>query len=531
MSRVRAWQQEEHGVAIVYVLVVLLIALAFGVAGLTEALSSRNFAGRDTRLARAQQAADAGIQAVLYQQSEKDLGSTAYNFNGGSLGLSTLTDCTVPQLNASGQVTGLVTVAANSAGVCPLAIGSGGGSSPFAPSLGDHTTYQAEMITGQTDLLSGTAFGSQNGTPIIELFPKIVSIGSESSATGGSSTPVYAREEAILAPWAPLQAIEGQHNVTLNGLSTCLTLLGCGSLTGTLNGDVLAAHNLALPSTLAGLNLSNGLVAALLYGAACSPATPCGLYAHQVSTSNLVSRTPVQISASKASCPTTDSGCASLGSSYNSSADTFSMSSGTVTFSSGDYVFCSFSATGGTLKFNPSSSSPVRIFIDSPSSSRCSHDTGDSLKGDFYDPIGFTNGLLSTSGVLGSSGVQIYLAGDGSADDNTSVQLGPTSTSSLYSGTTASTYGAIVYAPYSQVTVNVPGTCTKLLASACTGGVAEGAFIGYDTTVTALTISQDLSISNFPLYAGVNAYRPQQYVQCDASVSSLSGSTSDLNGC
>jgi hypothetical protein len=91
----------------------------------------------------------------------------------------------------------------------------------------------------------------------------------------------------------------------------------------------------------------------------------------------------------------------------------------------------------------------------------------------------------------------------------------------------------IVYAPTSSVTMNTGG-CLVGLLGACTlgnAGVFEGALIGNDTTVTALTITQDLSIGNYPLYAGVNAYRVLQYVQCDTSVTTLTNTPADLNGC
>jgi hypothetical protein len=167
----------------------------------------------------------------------------------------------------------------------------------------------------------------------------------------------------------------------------------------------------------------------------------------------------------------------------------------------------------------------VRIFIDSPTSTRCSGDN--SPKGNFNDPAGFNNQLLGTGGVLASSGMQVYVVGDGSYDSNTTVQIGPVGTGGLLS-LSALTYGAIVYAPTSKVTVNVPAAC---VLSICTGGVFEGAVVGNDTTVGALTITQDLDIGNYPLYAGVNALRPVQYVQCDTSVTSLAGTAADFNGC
>jgi Tfp pilus assembly protein PilX len=513
----------EDGYTIIAVLILLVIGLAVVSAALSTALSSSYSATHNARLQRAQQAADAGIQAQLYTATQADLGSSTYNFNGGPLGLGAFLDCTVPQLNASLQITGVVNVAADSAGVCPQAQSSGGQPTTLNQPVGEHSSYQSEMITGQTNFLNGRTIGSQNGSAMRELFPRIVSIGKETTTTAGNSAPVYSREEAILAPIAPLQAIEGENNVTIGGLS----LLGV-PLASTLNGDVLAQGNLTTPSlALAGLNLSNGLLATLAYGGSYSGGLSVANVQH-VSASSLPPRQPVSIAASKPDCSSA-ANCTALGSAYNATYDTFSLSSGSVTFGPGDYVFCSFYAAGGTtINVSPSSSTPVRIFIDSPSSSRCAADKahGDSNLGSFDDVAGFSNGLLGTGGVLGSSGFQVYVAGNGTGG-GTSVQIGPTSTSGLLS-LSALTYGAIVYAPMSDLTANVPAAC---VLSICTGGVLEGSFVGYNTTVNALTITQDLDIGNYPLYAGVNAFRVTQYIQCDNSVSSLTGQTSDENGC
>jgi hypothetical protein len=90
----------------------------------------------------------------------------------------------------------------------------------------------------------------------------------------------------------------------------------------------------------------------------------------------------------------------------------------------------------------------------------------------------------------------------------------------------------VVYAPTSSVTVNT-SVCLNLpiLGHTCAGGLFEGSVIGDDTTLTAGTITQDLDIGNYPLYTGVNAFRPAEYVQCDSSVTNLTGTSSDLGGC
>jgi hypothetical protein len=217
------------------------------------------------------------------------------------------------------------------------------------------------------------------------------------------------------------------------------------------------------------------------------------------------------------------------------------MTSGTASFAPGDYVFCSFDATGGTITASPGSSSnpsssPVRIFIDSPSSTRCAADTGDPNAGDFIATAGVNNSLTSTvTSALSASGLQIYLAGNGT-NGGTSVQVGATGTSCGLLCINPITESMIVYAPSSNVTVNT-GAC--LLGNlVCTGGVFQGALIGNNVDITAATISQDLDLGNFPLYAGINIFRAQQYTECSVNdtsgtaVTSLSGTLStDTSGC
>jgi hypothetical protein len=512
----------EGGQTVVLVLALLVVALGLAGAGVAETLSSSQLTSADARARRAQQAADAGIQAQLYQQSEVDLGSTAYNLNGGLIGTGTFLDCAIPKLNTSLQVASVVSVAANTAGVCPQAQNSSGSSITSVTALGNHTSYQAEMVTGQTNFLNGTTISSQNGGAMRQLNPKIVSIGSETSSDPGDSGTVYSREEAILAPIAPLQMLEGENNVTICGL----TLLGT-CVASVLNGDVMARNKITTPAITVGTNLTltNGLLATLA-----APTFSAGLTVANeqiVPASSIIQRQAITIGSTKADCPT--AGCPSgYTGTTGTNAHNFSMTSGSVTFQPGDYVFCNFSATGGSLTVSPSSSTPVRIFIDSPTSTRCAGDN--SPKGNFNDTVGFTNGLLGTGGVLASSGMQVYVVGDGSYDDATTVQIGPSSTAGLLS-LSALTYGAVVYAPTSKVTVNVPALCVLTCSLVSSGGVFEGAIIGNDVSITALTITQDIDIGNYPLYAGVNAFRPVQYIQCDNSVKTLTQSTSDLNGC
>jgi hypothetical protein len=505
----------------IVVIALLLVGSLIAVAAVTESLATSSLTGRDMRVRRAQQAAEAGIQTQLYQQGEANLGSTSYNLNGGVLGLGTLLDCVVPQVNL-GLVTGLVNVQASSAGACPQAVNSGGTSTSYTAPLGNHAYEQSETFMNPTTLFSGAER---------EFVPTVVSLGwDDNGADNGLSTGtryVYSREMATLAPIAPLQAIEGMNNVTISPLS----------LATVLNGDVSARHNITTPPlALAGLDLSNGLLATLAYGNALSGGIAIGNLQH-VTPSQIPLRPSVNIAPSKPDCSVA-ANCTALGAAYSNNtagntADTFSISSGNVTFQPGDYVFCNFSATGSsTISVNPSPSTPVRIYIDSPTSNRCKNNgytetAGVWSGGNFNDTVGFSNGLLGTQGVLAASGMQVYDVGDGTVpyDGATTVQIGPSTTGLL--SLSAVTYGAVVYAPTSTVTVNVPALCVLV----CLGGVFDGSIVGYNANVAALTITQDLNIGNYPIYGGVNAFRPQQYVEC-SSVTSLTGTeATDTSGC
>jgi Tfp pilus assembly protein PilX len=494
----------EDGFVMIVVMVMLVIVLALGAAGLAESLDSKTLTTRDTRERRAQQAADAGVQRVLYQQAEANIDN--WNLNGGPVGLSTVLDCVVPSLNASLQITGLATVAAGAAGVCPLT--SAAGSSTYVEPLGNHAFESSEFIPGPTNLLSGTSILGQNGSAQRQFNAKIVALGFDDNGTN----QVYSREEVILAPISPLQAIEGMGNVTIHGL----TVLGL-PVAAVLNGNVVSRGTLTTPSIFAGLNLSNGLVATLA-----APSFSGGLSianAQTVSASQIIARPTVTINSAKADCPS--GGCPA---GYTAATHTFSMSSGTVTFQPGDYVFCNFSATGGILKANPTSSAPVRIFIDSPTSSRCAGNAyaksgGVWNGGNFRADLGISNLL---SGTVAPSGVQIYVVGDTAYDNGNTVTIGR-STGALNQVTQA----MVVYAPTSTVTMN-----TGCIAGLACTGVFQGALVGDNVDVTASTITEDVDLGNYPLYDGIAVFRPIQFIQCNSTITSLTGnSTTDTAGC
>ncbi|MCW3065474.1 MAG: hypothetical protein JWN32_2646 [Solirubrobacterales bacterium] len=477
MRRLRS----QDGAVVAIVVMILAIGLLVGGAAVAETLSTRSHANRDLRSQRALHAANAGIQAVLYQQNELDLRSL--ELNGGPLGLSTLLDCVVPKLDVSLKVTGLVSTTVNSAGICPATDGTGGGGSGYVGQpTGDHGYYQAVFVPGAT-----APGGASSGRVILN--PAVVSLAWDDNGNAADTSHYVMRKvEAVLAPIDPLQALEAAHDLKINGL------LG---LTSVLNGNARANNDVTVPPLLfANTNLSNGLIGSVTYGNNYS-----GLLSlsHLYHTSNSVNRSVVSISPSKADCSVA-SNCSALGATYSSTTHKFSLTnSATVNFGPGDYVFCDFNATSGTLNFNATAAAPVRIFIDSPTSTRCSGNSGS--QGNFVAKKGVQNALAGLANATGATGLQIYVVGNGTYN-GTTVEIDGTNPGVIQS--------AIVYAPKSQVSETAG--CLLFL---CIG--LEGSVIGYDTTINATLFTQDLELSNYPLYAGLGAFHVQKYVECAAS--------------
>jgi hypothetical protein len=563
---------EERGQALVMALAMVVIVLGFGVAVVAGALSSTKLTSHDMRVRRAQQAADAGVQSQIYQQSENNLAS-AYNFNGGLLGLSSIVDCLPLQVNANLQVTGLAAAQASTAGVCPPAVIPGTPPTSVAPyytALDNHTYYESEFFSNSQNV-------SGSGLSYVE-FPAVVSIGCDSAtaSTCGTATSsnVYSRELALLAPTGPIQAVEGSGNVTIVGISIA-GLIGLGAV----NGDIMAGGNVTMPSTLSlTVNLSGLALSSLFptigYGGTVSGNTGTaktvklsggGCTASSYSTFStkpcyiqrpppLVTRpTPDNFSTICPACSVAGNiTCASCtGGGYNSSNDTFSMSAGTASFKTGDYYFCNFNATGGAINAPTSGTGPVRIFILAPNSLPCSANgytetSGAWNGGNFVATNGINNIAASlTEGTVSlaanPSAVQIYVEGDGvlnaSApyyDGANKVSIGTTSNSS------ALTQQLIVYAPTSTVNVDT-SSCTSLLAGICTilssslGGVFEGSVVGDNVTLDAAVITQDLDIGNYPIESGANAFRVAEELPCNGSLSppKLAGTSlsADTSGC
>jgi hypothetical protein len=417
----------------------------------------------------------------------------------------------VPTVDVNLKVTGIATAAADAAGVCPDTSGPGQPSSGSAAfPVGDHSYYQARFIPG----------AAANGQHIA-LNPKIVSVGYDTGGVTSSSSGYTTRRiEAILAPVDPFQAVEASGNLTFTG--TSLTTLGITVGTSALNGNARANGSVTLPTVFTNTNLSGGLFGSVTYG---TTITAGIALSHVAKATSSFTRSPVSISPAKASCPAADASvsrqanCAdfgTLGAYYSTANDTVTVpAGGTLAIPPGDYVFCNFTAgLNSTVTANSSSTAPVRIFIDSPSSARCTGKVGAS--GNFTATSGLGNLIANTTGATGASGFQIYVVGDGGGyDNNTSVTIG--SRPLLGSGLTAATpiQSFVVYAPTSAVTLNNCNTINVLfLISGDVCGAIQGAVIGDNVTIKSTVFTQDLDLNAYPLYSGLGAFHVQNYVEC-----------------
>ena len=470
----------------IIVIVLMLIGLLVATAAVTGALVTRQSATRQARVGRAQQAADAGVRGLLYDQSDANV-AASYNFTGGPLGITGYVDCIVPQFDRNLHIAGL-SAYASSAGICPLAIQCITTCNPITSNswtpLDHHDYYEAEVLSNKKEV-GGSGYGS-----VVE-FPQVVSIGCDSStASSCNTTPapssnVYSRELAILQPTGPLQAIEGMGKVTVNGLAA----LGLGAVA--INGDLSAGGELTWPTIAAGVNVTGSSIAATFAATSFNPSNGVttakqvtlsgSCSANSPSTSCYILRPPPQTATT--SCSACSTGITGSGT-YNAANGTFSLTSGTATFAAGDYVFCNFAATGGTINTSPTATQPVRIFILPPNKAPCS---GVSGAGNFLASQGINNvatgSVNGVTGALDPSALQIYVEGDGSYDNKTTVTIGDGYTCTLFvlgkctvAVPTIATEGMVVYAPMSSVNVDL-GNCVVSVLGTCTLGVA-GAFTG-----------------------------------------------------
>jgi Tfp pilus assembly protein PilX len=497
---------DETGYVMVIALVVMVVTLAFAAAALSGTLATRSSATRDLRSQRALQAADAGIEDGIYRFNQVNV--STLNFTGGLLGsaLSAITDCVIPSANVSGVITAFTLQAAVSAstGACALPSGSGV-ANPISDTIhvGNHGFYEMQQVGGATT--------SGKIGPNVVLHPKVVAVGvddggvtSTCTATPATATTantagcVVRRVLATLAPIDPFQLVEAAGNLTLNGTAIVAT------------GDMRANGNLSIPgnglaAAIAGTNVLNlsGLGANITYGGSLSHAA---IFAPVLETltsqTGAVTRSAVTVddTGCPSACvtPSLPSGvtAASLGgkngvaTAYDSTKNTITLTSNALTFAPGDYVLCNLSATGGSISTNiaSTSSTPVRIFIDSPSSTRCSSNGLGSAQGNFATSVGVSNLVGGVISLTGSSQFQIYVVGNGTAN-GTTVTIGGALTESMF-----------LYAPMSSVSV--------------TGLAFEGNAIGYDVTMNAATLLENLAVNNYSLANSVGVFHVAHYTEC-----------------
>jgi hypothetical protein len=562
----------ERGDVMLIVIWLMVIVLVFGLAIGLVALSASNTTSYNVRLNRAQQAADAGVQAALYRQSENDPGDagSAFDLNGGLLG-STFNDCVSATFNSSLQITGLATASATGNYGCPSGGNSGLGGSGRADPVGNHAYAQEEYFPSPTDVLGGAS--------PVELQPRIVSLGIDEQKGGY----VYSREEAILDPITPLPVLGGDDNIqvsapTLSTGSLSGTVLGqlesdlglsSTSLVSTINGDILATNNVTLPSVDASLNLTlqnagtgstadNNLGGLIELGGTLSPAN--AITTAQVIQQPPPPQQPISVSASTPSCPidpSTDCGLGTYGSGstfYDPTTDSVTVPAGqTMSIPGGVYVFCNFDAAGGVTA-NPGSSTPVEIFIDNPNSSRCdgnppltsSNDSTFNHSEDSYGNLVAMQGIACTTCLATPSQLQVYVVGDDPQasdpyDDQTYAEIGnPQVTGGNYGGLIStsgdqSTQAMVLYAPTSEVSLTtVHCATTSLLGisyTLCVPGTFEGNLVGDDVQATAMVFQQDLDLGNFALYSGIDLYHVRRYIECSPVASLTGNETTDTSGC
>jgi hypothetical protein len=587
-DQVRSRWRSEHGQALVMALLIAVVGMLVVLGGVALALQTTGQASHDERIRGAQQAADAGVQQQIYLNSDSN--GVGYNVTSGSIG--SLLDCVLPAVNVNGQISS-VSLVADTAGSCPQPTCPSGGASCTSGLSSAWTPLGAGDYYESRFLANPHAQASASGQLSYDVeFPQIVSIGCHSasascSTVSGSNS--YSRQLMVLQPTAPLQSIEAQNNVTIAGggsaLASAFSALGLGGLCSILNilcptlpitavaGNVTAGHNISLPAVTVGGNLNlasylslsglvtlvtnlNNLGATLQYANSCSQnGDTCAVGAQtspntaSLLNANLVHATAGTCTAGQppasgactldrptftvSTAPTTaTSGVPSGGTCTSCTiSDTngdLVMSAGTLNLSAGTYVFCNVNVTGGTFEGpKAGTTGAVQIFVLPYGASQCPTPSGNN-QGNFSVTPGVSNLLSSTSllpldgvsGVVDPSAVQIYVSGD-AADNSMAVGGGSTPhTSVTIGGAGISVEQAfVVYAPRSNVTIT-------------TSGIFEGSAIGWNVSMTAAAIVEDLDLGNYPLSSVINNLQPAQTVECNSNEDqTLSYTSSDLNGC
>jgi hypothetical protein len=511
--RPRARCGDQRGYVIISVLLLLMIGLLLGAVAIAESIDSHTHANRDARSVRALQAADAGVQATLYQANQLDLAST--DLNGGQGALATLIDCSGVTFSASLQVTGIVGAAADANGVCrpPCTSSCTGTKNPACPvpcltPSGDHTGFESEFVPGAQSNGSDDSFK-----------PKIVSVGVDwGTNINDTAHYVIRREEAVLAPVDPFKTLEANHDLAFQ-VTAATTFNGTARANGHLDFDLqnLPAGVFTMTNVLGGgshvINSPNidvgcgsnyqqvnwpliNLFATVFVGGTINYPNTCA---------TLFNRPAISLASSKpncsSACPTgtwysTSNGGAYV---YNTSALT------TITLQPGDYVFCGFQTNGPVVAAATATSAPVRIFIDNPGSPRCTNAAlpplaSPIMKGSFYASQGISNALGATQ----SQQMQVYVVGNGTNGQFTS---GTTNCNRANAGTAVIAGPATVAQAFF---IYAPTSCVWVKSSVAIAGSA----IGYDLSTSSLLYTQDPGLANYSFSNNVAVFRPIQYINC-----------------
>jgi hypothetical protein len=502
-SRLRRRAGDEDGFIIIIVMVLLMIVLLVGAAALAESLAARDNASRSARSARALQAADAGVQTALYELNQLNLGALALSDGANLASIVTQLDtCPVPEVNAQGAVDGLTfSVIAALGDACPLNQASGvtGAATNWIP-IGDHAYYELDFTPGPKAIGDFTQFD-----------PTIVALGEDDGGGNPDVGTVYRRVEAILAPIQPFRTLEAVHNLTFDVPAPAVT---AGATA--FNATAAAGNNVTFTGLGTISNVFTMSNVSLASGTEPSAIDYCGTSTHPNVTiagtgnvtqptsgcSGLVARPTIQLSGTKTCSPS----CSGLTgyTTANGGPEIYITNHSTLTFAPGDYVFCSFD-TNGAVDMNPTyppsaGLGAVRIFIASPTSPQCSgwQSHNGISAGSFVATAGVTNSLAATH----PSQAQIYVVGSPVSNGT------PTTSVTITASGLASGEGAFVYAPTSSVTVSST-------ALSGVGGALAGAFIGYNLTAEASTISEDLGLLNYPLSSTLGPFYVQQYIECN----------------
>lgn len=486
----------------VAVMVVMSFALVLGGVAVEGSVRARGSAVKDVRAKRAQQAADAGLSATIYRLNQLSLANV--NFSGGLSALSRSVACQGLLKFGTTVNVGFADVAA-ATGDC----GSGRPAVPngsfFNEPLGDHTDATGYVSVGPT------AVGSTVATLApTRLQPVVVSVGRDTNGTATTSDDVVRRVRAILEPVRPFQAVEATNDLTFaaNGLATTTTLNGSAQANGnvTFSGSALSLNTFVNANlSVAPLNVTGSVA----YDGA---KLTSGLVSVNLSTLTSlteppVARTAVTVSPTKPDCPST--GCPA---GYVAATHALVATSGTVTLPGGDYVFCKVSlGSSTTIRPVPTSGTPVRIFVDSPSSARCSPNTG----------VLANNGDIAVTGridpgvSLQPSQLQFYVAGPARTPAPQATFDTTTSALSLLPGFFFYGPTADVTLKYSTFQGNVVGRDVRLISSGVSGVLGVGTF------------TQDLNVNNLPLSSELGVFAVNEYGECSARTVTAATSTQD----